>query len=74
VPTGFCSTILTSTICSAVEINQLEGKPPAELEASGGVTLEDLPKVAETGVDYISIGALTKNINAVDLSMRFDFT
>jgi len=58
----------------AVEINQLEGKPPAELEASGGVTLEDLPKVAETGVDYISVGALTKNINAVDLSMRFDFT
>ncbi len=58
----------------AVEINQLEGKPPAELEASGGVTLEDLPKIAETGVDYISVGALTKNINAVDLSMRFDFT
>lgn len=58
----------------AVEINQVEGKPPAELEASGGVTLEDLPKIAETGVDYISVGALTKNINAVDLSMRFDFT
>ncbi len=58
----------------AVEINQLEGKPPAELEASGGVTLQDLPNVAETGVDYISVGALTKNINAIDLSMRFDFT
>jgi len=57
----------------AVEINQLEGKPPAELEASGGVTLEDLPGIAETGVDYISVGALTKNINAVDLSMRLDF-
>jgi len=57
----------------AVEINQLEGKPPAELEASGGVTLDELPGIAETGVDYISVGALTKNINAVDLSMRFDF-
>jgi len=58
----------------AVGADRILGKPPAELEASGGVTLEDLPKVAETGVDYISIGALTKNINAVDLSMRFDFT
>jgi nicotinate-nucleotide pyrophosphorylase (carboxylating) len=55
----------------AVEINHREGNPPADLEASGGMTLEDVVKVAETGVDYISVGALTKNIKAIDLSMRF---
>ncbi|HLY96825.1 MAG: carboxylating nicotinate-nucleotide diphosphorylase [Sideroxydans sp.] len=43
----------------------------AELEASGGITLENVREVAETGVDRISIGALTKDIKAVDLSMRF---
>lgn len=42
------------------------------LEASGGVTLESLPAVAATGVDYVSIGALTKHLRAVDLSMRYD--
>jgi nicotinate-nucleotide pyrophosphorylase (carboxylating) len=44
----------------------------AELEASGGISLDGLREYAETGVDYISIGALTKNIHAIDLSMRFD--
>lgn len=43
-----------------------------ELEASGNITLETIRSVAETGVDYISIGALTKNLQAVDLSMRID--
>jgi len=43
----------------------------AELEASGGITLNDLRKIAMTGVDRISIGALTKDIEALDLSMRF---
>ncbi len=43
----------------------------AELEASGGITLETVRSVAETGVDYISIGELTKNLQAIDLSMRF---
>jgi nicotinate-nucleotide pyrophosphorylase (carboxylating) len=41
-----------------------------ELEASGNITLENIRSIAETGVDYISIGALTKNIKAIDLSMR----
>jgi len=41
-----------------------------ELEASGNIGLGNIRAVAETGVDYISIGALTKNIKAVDLSMR----
>lgn len=43
----------------------------AELEASGGIELDALRAVAETGVDFISVGALTKHIRAVDLSMRF---
>jgi nicotinate-nucleotide pyrophosphorylase (carboxylating) len=43
----------------------------ARLEASGGVTLENIRSIARTGVDYISVGALTKNIHAIDLSMRF---
>lgn len=42
----------------------------AELEASGGITLENIPLIAATGVDRISIGALTKDVKAVDLSMR----
>ena len=45
----------------------------AKLEASGGIGLEALRQVAETGVDYISVGSLTKHVQAVDLSMRFDF-
>jgi len=43
----------------------------ARLEASGGITLEGVRSTAETGVDYISIGDLTKHVQAVDLSMRF---
>jgi nicotinate-nucleotide pyrophosphorylase (carboxylating) len=41
------------------------------LEASGGITLENIRDYANTGVDFISIGALTKHLHAVDLSMRF---
>ncbi|MEO8159232.1 MAG: carboxylating nicotinate-nucleotide diphosphorylase [Betaproteobacteria bacterium] len=43
----------------------------AILEASGGINLETVRAVAETGIDRISIGSLTKDIHAVDLSMRF---
>lgn len=57
----------------AVEVNQQEGNPPADLEASGGLTIDGIRSIAETGVDYISVGALTKNIQAIDLSMRFRF-
>ena len=42
----------------------------AELEVSGSVTLEAIREIAETGVNYISVGALTKNVRAIDLSMR----
>ena len=44
----------------------------AELEASGNVTDDTLVAIAETGVDLISIGALTKHVRALDLSMRLD--
>ena len=43
----------------------------AILEASGNVTLETIREIAETGVDRISVGALTKDVKALDLSMRF---
>jgi nicotinate-nucleotide pyrophosphorylase (carboxylating) len=43
----------------------------AKLEASGNVTLENIRAIAETGVDYISTGAITKHVHALDLSMRF---
>jgi nicotinate-nucleotide pyrophosphorylase (carboxylating) len=52
----------------AVEIT--DGR--AELEASGGITLENVHQIAETGVDFISVGEITKHVRAVDLSMRFD--
>ncbi len=45
----------------------------ALLEASGGITLKNVRAIAETGVDRISIGALTKDVAAIDLSMRFTF-
>ena len=45
----------------------------AKLEASGGIDMTQIKAVAETGVDYISIGSLTKHVQAVDLSMRFEF-
>ena len=51
----------------AVEFNQ--GR--ARLEASGGINLKTIRTIAETGIDDISVGALTKDLQAVDLSMRF---
>ena len=50
-------------------VSALDGKIP--LEASGGITLENVRAYAETGVNFISIGALTHSVLAVDLSMRF---
>jgi nicotinate-nucleotide pyrophosphorylase (carboxylating) len=57
----------TDQICEAVKSSK--GKIP--LEASGGITLENIRQYAETGVDFISTGSLTKDIIAIDLSMRF---
>ena len=56
-----------SALKQAVERNQGQAK----LEASGNVNLSTVRAIAETGVDRISVGALTKDIKAIDLSMRF---
>jgi len=54
-------------LVQAVKINNKK----TELEASGNVTLETITDIADTGVDYISTGAITKDVKALDLSMRF---
>jgi nicotinate-nucleotide pyrophosphorylase (carboxylating) len=60
------------TLREAVRINDEAGDDrKAVLEISGGVTLEGLRALAETGVDRISVGALTKDVKAIDFSMRF---
>jgi len=51
-------------------VSRAEGK--AKLEASGGINEQTLRPIAETGVDYISMGVLTKHCRAIDLSMRFE--
>lgn len=55
----------------AVKMRDASGGPRVALEASGGVDLDSVRQTALTGVDYISVGALTKHVRAVDLSMRF---
>ena len=57
---------------TAVAHNRARARP-AKLEASGGVSLESVARIASTGVDYISVGALTKHLHAIDLSLRLDF-
>ncbi len=56
----------------AVALNQAATRP-LKLEASGGITRETIREVALTGVDYISVGSITKHVRAVDLSMRFEW-
>jgi nicotinate-nucleotide pyrophosphorylase (carboxylating) len=56
----------------AVAVNAHSPKP-LKLEASGGITAASIREIAETGVDYISVGSITKHVRAVDLSMRFEF-
>ena len=57
---------------AAVALKRARGSA-VKLEASGSVSLESARAIAATGVDYISIGALTKHVRAVDLSMRLEF-
>jgi len=74
---------LKASIAAKTDIIMLDNFPPemllravklnegaAKLEASGGITSETLRHIAETGVDFISIGELTKNCMAIDLSLR----
>jgi nicotinate-nucleotide pyrophosphorylase (carboxylating) len=58
---------------AAVALKRARGSP-VKLEASGSVSLETVRAIAETGVDFISIGGLTKHVRAVDLSMRLEFS
>jgi nicotinate-nucleotide pyrophosphorylase (carboxylating) len=55
----------------AVEVNRVSARP-IKLEASGGITLAGIQDIAATGVDYISVGSITKHVRAIDLSMRFE--
>jgi nicotinate-nucleotide pyrophosphorylase (carboxylating) len=57
----------------AVMLNRAHPNGPMKLEASGSVTLETIRAIAETGVDFVSVGSLTKHVRAVDLSMRFQY-
>jgi nicotinate-nucleotide pyrophosphorylase (carboxylating) len=59
-----------AAMCEAVALNRAADKP-VRLEASGGVDLETVRRIAAAGVDYISVGSLTKHLRAVDLSLRF---
>jgi nicotinate-nucleotide pyrophosphorylase (carboxylating) len=55
----------------AVALNRAHATP-AKLEASGGVDLGTVRAIAETGVDFVSVGSITKHVRAIDLSMRLD--
>lgn len=55
----------------AVTLTRQQADQPVVLEASGNIALDNVRQVAETGVDRISVGSLTKNVQAIDLSMRF---
>jgi nicotinate-nucleotide pyrophosphorylase (carboxylating) len=56
---------------SAVRLRDAHDGKRQELEASGSVNATTLRNVAATGVDFISMGALTKHVRAIDFSMRF---
>ncbi len=56
----------------AVSLNRAAPRP-LKIEASGGISLENIRQIAETGVDFISVGSITKHVRAVDLSMRFEW-
>ena len=57
----------------AVAVNRAALRP-MKLEASGGVELDNVRAIAATGVDFISVGGITKHVRAIDLSMRFDWS
>lgn len=61
-----------SAMREAVAVNAAAQRP-LELEASGGITAATIRGIAATGVDFISVGAITKHVRAIDLSMRFEF-
>lgn len=62
---------LHAAVARAEALASASATPRIELEASGNVTLDDLPTLAATGVDFISTGAITKHVRAIDFSLRF---
>jgi nicotinate-nucleotide pyrophosphorylase (carboxylating) len=60
------------TMAEAVAINRAAPRP-LKIEASGGVTKDTIHDIAQTGVDYVSVGSITKHVRAIDLSMRFEW-
>ncbi|MGB1556858.1 MAG: carboxylating nicotinate-nucleotide diphosphorylase [Oceanococcaceae bacterium] len=66
---NFGTHLLARAVAMSTEFRRYN-RSRALLEASGGISLENVREIADTGVDRISIGGLTKNVNAVDLSLR----
>ena len=62
-----------SDMRAAVALRDARGTG-VKLEASGSVSLQTVRAIAESGVDYISVGSITKHVRAVDLSMRLEFS
>ena len=72
-PTASCSTTWSlDGLAAAVAARDASGSLAARLEASGGVTLETVGAISSTGVDFISVGALTHSAPALDLSMLLE--
>jgi nicotinate-nucleotide pyrophosphorylase (carboxylating) len=69
---GFRNILLDNFDIKALKKAVLMNNGRALLEASGNITLKNVKKIALTGVDRISLGSLTKNIKAVDLSMKIE--
>lgn len=67
---NFSPALMTQAVALNKTFQNAQNNDCAKLEASGGITSKTIRSYAETGVDYISIGALTKDCTAVDLSMR----
>jgi nicotinate-nucleotide pyrophosphorylase (carboxylating) len=61
-----------AAMAAGVALNRRAARP-LKLEASGGVSLDTIRKIAETGVDFVSVGSITKHVRAIDLSMRFEW-
>ena len=66
--TRLCPAIQATLLFPSVSL-QIEIAPTIELEASGGINLETVGDIAKTGVDRISVGALTHSVPSLDLSM-----
>jgi len=71
---GAAMILLDNFTVSEMRAAVLVSNGRAKLEASGNINFKNIREVADTGVDYISIGALTKNVAAIDLSLQFEHT